>query len=120
MTYKTKKDIESCTKLDKQFGRVASEMETLSKKAPNDPMNKFKLGLINTLLDQANYFLDPGHLPFHDFRKFEEEALPSNSDVLLILRQYQTCLSGFESASEGYNSNAGISYWLIAGKRVPK
>ena len=57
--FKAEEDIEAFKTLVKQFDTMASEMETLSKKTPDGAMNKFKLSLINTLLDKTNYFLDP-------------------------------------------------------------
>ena len=64
--------------------------------------------LINTIIDDSN-------LPFSDFRQFEEDNLPSNSDVMVILNQYLTCLKNF--TQENIISNPlGDYYWVIQNK----
>ena len=64
------------------------EMNTLAKKNPNDAVNKFKLGLVNSVLTKANSFLGKDRRPFGDFDCFDEAAMPSTSDVLVIISQY--------------------------------
>lgn len=51
--------------------------------------------------------------PFADFETFDEDSLPTNSDVVLILSQYLDCLEGWRSDNvfkEGYNW-----YWKLGG-----
>ena len=63
------------------------------KKNPNDALNKFKLGLVNSVLKKANSFLGEERQPFAGFESFDEATMPSTSDVLIIVSQY---LSAFE------------------------
>jgi hypothetical protein len=89
----TRKQIGEFETLQGQLESFHAEMNALVKKNPNDPLNKFKLGLINSVLTKANAFLGNPRRPFKDFETFEEEAMPSTSDVLMIISQY---LSAFE------------------------
>ena len=74
--------------------RVLSLIRTLrfefrewSSKKPNDQVNKFKLKYVNQAIEAANELLKDGK-PYADFEKFNEEDLPTNSDVLMMLSLY--------------------------------
>ena len=53
--------------------------------------------------------------PFGDFDAFEEDNLPTNSDVVLILAQYLESLEEFRSAN--IVVEYGTWYWLVNGKQ---
>ena len=88
-----KKQIHEFETLNGQLDSFYTEMNTLAKKNPNEALNKFKLGLINSVLKKANAFLGKGRCPFPDFEQFDESAMPTISDFLVIVSQY---LSAFE------------------------
>ena len=92
-----KKDVERFEKVTGQLKMVYKEITSLSKKSPNDGVNKFKLRLVNKLLEAANSLLDNKDKPFDDFFVFEEDTLPSNSDVAFILAQYLNCMENLSS-----------------------
>jgi len=52
-----KAEVDRFEKLSGQLISVYEELSLLSKKNPNDAVNKFKLKFINKLLDQSNEFL---------------------------------------------------------------
>src|SRR5437867_4099331 len=67
----------------REFEQVAMQLKTfydelsiLSKKAPNGPLNKFKLRFLNDTLQKANVILGKLHRPFSDFEVFSEDELP--------------------------------------------
>ena len=65
---------------EKLFGQLLSiyeEISLLSKKNPNDAVNKFKLRFINNLLLKSNEFLDENYRPFDDFEQFDEDDIGS-------------------------------------------
>lgn len=80
-----KEDIDKFEELQAQLKGLYDEMQALAKKSPNDALNKFKLGLIKIVIKDANAFLTALGHPLKYFQGFEEEILPSNSDVLLVL-----------------------------------
>ncbi len=108
-------EIDEFKKLFIQLRSVINEFNELSKKKPNDPVNKFKLKLVNELLDPANNIIDERNKPFEDFDKFDEDEMPSNSDVVLILSQYLACLKKF--AFEQIVRDGMDYYWTIKGKQ---
>lgn len=85
---KKKEDIEGLEKLIGQLQSLHSEISQLAKKSPNDGLNKFKLKLVNKVVSSGNELLKGGYRPFEDFEVFEEDDVPTNSDVTMILAQY--------------------------------
>jgi hypothetical protein len=112
---KTINDIDTFIKLVKQIKNLIAEFSVLSKRKPDDAVNKFKIKLINPVLKVANYFVsDKKYKPFAEFELFNEDDLPTNSDVLVILSQYSACLEKYHEDSIVYS--AGTYYWLVNGK----
>jgi len=74
-----------------QVDSLYDEFDKLSKKSPGDAVNKFKLKLINELIVKANEALGERR-PFESFETFDEDELPTNSDVVVILSQYRRAL----------------------------
>lgn len=87
-----KSEIELLNKTCGQLESLHSEISLLSKKSPVDAVNKFKLKLINSVLESANQLLGEKDKPFKDFTVFNEDDLPNNSDVVMILSQYISCI----------------------------
>ena len=80
-------------KVATQLNAAYEEFSSLSKKTPNDQVNKFKLKFINEILANANEHLKKSYKPFQDFELFDENDLPTASDVVFILKQYSECLN---------------------------
>ena len=89
---KTEKEVQDFLKVLVQAKEALKDLLELSKKKPDDAVNKFKLGFVNTILEQANSILGKGNKPFDSFKTFSEDDVPTNSDVVLILSQYVGCL----------------------------
>ena len=106
-----REEVDQFEKLVGQFQSLYDEVVVLSKKSPNDAINKFKLHLINDLLEQGNEFLGEYYVPFGSFSHFDEDDMPQNSDVVFILAQY---VQSFEKlrADNTYFSY-GTWYWQL-------
>lgn len=89
------KDIDVFEKTINQLEGLHIEISILSKKFQNDALNIFKLKLVNQVLLESNQIIGKEYKPFSDFEKFNEEDLPSNSDVALVLSQYLNCMESF-------------------------
>lgn len=108
-----KTEVDEFEKLQGQLQAFHDEMNGLAKKHPNDALNKFKLGLVNSVLTKSNSFLGKARLPFQDFELFDESAMPSTSDVLVILSQYLGAFEAFR-AENIYLSDQW--YWTGSGE----
>ena len=90
-----KEEAEKIEKLIGQLDGLYKEISILSRKAPNDAVNLFKINFINIIIKKANKFLPKEFKPFNDFEYFEEENIPTNSDVTFILTQYIEAVDSF-------------------------
>ena len=71
-------------------------VEDLSKKKQDEVMNVFKVTCINKVLKRIIELL--GDDPSTSFvEALDETSLPTNSDALLILKQFKTALSKFHA-----------------------
>jgi hypothetical protein len=111
---KTEADVQEFEKLEQQLQSMLAEMAELSKKKANDGINKFKLKLINVLLESANKILE-AYKPFKDFDKFEESELPTNSDVVVVLSQYVAAVFLFRSDNTDRSPLKHEWVWLLKG-----
>jgi hypothetical protein len=90
-------------------------MAELSKKKPNDGVNKFKLGHLNTMLRNANELLSDD-IPLEGFAEFDVDLLPSNSDVVFVLAQYTDAILRFREANTHFVS--GTNIWKLQDSPV--
>jgi hypothetical protein len=110
------KEIDVFEKTINQLESLHAEISILSKKSQNDALNTFKLKLVNKVLIQSNKVLGKDYKPFSDFEKFDENDLPSNSDVALVLSQYLNCMESFReknifSKVDYSNGRIDKTYW---------
>jgi len=84
-------DVNKFEKVQSQFEGLLDEVTALARKSPNDGVNKFKLKFINEILSSGNKILGKAYKPLDTFEQFDEDDLPSNSDVTFILSQYLNC-----------------------------
>jgi|TARA_R110002167_G_scaffold316088_1_gene521636 hypothetical protein len=105
-------------KLSGQLLSIYEEISLLSKKTPNDAVNKFKLNFVNKLINQSNDYLAEKYKPFEDFDNFDEDDVPQNSDVVFILSQYLQCFEK-QRADNVVNRN-GYWYWHVEGDKTDK
>lgn len=101
-------------KLEQQLHSFLTEMSELSRKKPNDPVNKFKLKFINTALKNLNSLLEEDR-PFDDFEAFDLDDIPTNSDVVVLLSQYVAAVHRFRIANTEPDGDDQF-YWRIRGK----
>jgi hypothetical protein len=104
-----KKQIDQFEILQGQLQAFYNEMNTLAKKNPNDALNAFKLRLVNSVIEKANTFLGKEKKPFGDFEQFEDSAMASTSDVLVLVSLY---LTAFEKLRvENIRTDGFQWYW---------
>lgn len=78
-------------KVKERLDTMVYEFRRLSDKRPNDSVNKFKIEIINKLIEETKEVLH-GAEPVPGFTQFDVDELPSNSDVLIVLSLYQDLL----------------------------
>ena len=99
--------------LQSQVDGLYDEVRALAGKHPNDALNKFKLGVVNGLLRRTNRLLGE-RVPLEGFEEFSDEAMPTNSDVLVVLSQYLAFLE--KVRSDNISNERGYWFWVVNGK----
>jgi len=99
--------IDAFEKTQAQMEALHREIAALSRKSPNDGVNIFKLGLINKVVHTTNQLLGETYRPFADFDSFDENNLPTVSDVAMVLAQYLNCLEKYRAD----NVHVYQGYW---------
>ncbi|MDN3686792.1 hypothetical protein [Cyclobacterium jeungdonense] len=118
-----KKEVDNFEKYQTQLEGLLSEIGVLAKKSPNDGVNKFKLIFINEVIQEANTILGDKYKPFDSFNEFDEDELPSNSDVTFIMSQYLNCFEKLRAdniyADQKFEGNRYVYnwFWRIDGKK---
>lgn len=112
---KNVKEVEEFEKLEAQLHAFRREMAELSKKKPNDGVNKFKLRFLNQALAAANNILG-GDPALEGFEQFNLDDVPSNSDVVFVLAQYTDGMNRLRARNT--TSARGTHYWAIRGKEL--
>lgn len=111
-----KEEVNKFEKAQGQLDGLLSEITILAKKSPNDTVNKFKLKFINEILLISNNILGQIHKPLESFVQFDEDDLPSNSDVTFILSQYLNCFEKLRADNiyreSRYDGNKYIDEWF--------
>lgn len=111
-------DVDIFEKLVGQVQGLYEEMSILSKKSPNDAVNKFKLKFINRQLSESNALLAERYMPFDDFEIFSEDDIPQNSDIVFILSQYLQCMEKLRGDNAVIRN--GYWYWHVEGGEADK
>jgi len=104
-------DVEIFEKLELQVHSTRHEIAELSKKKPNDALNTFKLGHLNSLLLKCNSLLG-ADVALDGFTSFGEDQVPTNSDAVFVLAHYTDALHRFRLANTTYFDNK--FHWLVS------
>lgn len=112
------KEVELFINICGQLEVFRAEISALTKKKPNDAINKFKLKFINKVLEDANKLLKEKYKPFADFDYFEEDEIPTNSDITMMLSQYLQSMEKLRIDNIFYDNDKYNCYWKIDDKRL--
>ncbi|MEH2373064.1 hypothetical protein [Nostoc sp.] len=89
---------------------MRSEFKELSKKKPEAVLNKSKMKIVNRLLQSCRKIL-ASEASFDYLDLIDEDDVPQNSDVVLMLSQYVAAMNQFHST---YYGSDGEKYrWFI-------
>ncbi|MBM6500193.1 hypothetical protein [Flavobacterium macrobrachii] len=122
----TEVEVDVFEKVQTQLEGMYEEISLLSKKSQNDGLSLFKLKFINKILIDSNKVLGTRYKPFEDFEIFDENNIPTNSDVAMILTQYINCFEKLRTdniySESKYNGNKYENhwYWKINNKQSEK
>lgn len=99
----TKAHVTKYEDLEPMLKGLYHEMQELSKKKQELPLNLFKVKMINDILTEVRELLkDQPTTRF--LQLLSEEELPTNSDAVLMIKQYLIAMKRFEDT---YNPESG-------------
>lgn len=89
------------------------ETKELSKKKPDNPLSKLKVGMINKVLERVKKILaaDPT-IKFLEL--LDDETLPSNSDAVFIIAQYDEAMEQYKDKHYGYDDTEEENRWFTS------
>ena len=108
----TQKDSEQYEMLQPLLYASYKEIQELSKKKPDTPLNALKVKMINRILVPLKEILS-GEDVAEYIDLLSEDELPTNSDAVLILSQYLRALDAYKMKYYKHNSRTGRSEWII-------
>jgi len=92
----TEKNIADYSLLTDMLYAQRQEFGLLSKKKSDGQLNKMKIKMVNRVLEPLNELLK--NEPSHKFLDIlSEDDMPTNSDVVLIISQYEKALLNFKN-----------------------
>ena len=92
----TEKNIEDYSLLKDMLHAQRQEFDLLSKKKSDGQLNKMKIKMVNRVIEPLNELLK--NESSHKFLDIlNEDDMPTNSDVVLIISQYERALLNFKN-----------------------
>ena len=108
------KEVELFVKTYSQMQSMYNEITILAKKKPNEAVNIFKLRFINQILENANQLLKENYKPFENFENFDEDEIPTTSDITMMFAQYLDGMENLHSDNIRWDYNEWR--WIIDGE----
>mgnify|MGYP001295218496 CR=1 FL=1 len=100
----TKAQAEEFDMLSKLLDALSIETKEFSKKKPDEALNKLKIKMANRVLSKVKELLkNEATSEFLD--TLDEDSIPTNSDAVLIITQFQAAMKQFHSSYHGWDGN---------------
>jgi hypothetical protein len=97
--------------LEKLLDSSFIELKEFSKKKPDELLNKFKVTSLNRILNPIKEVMKSE--PTSEFLDLlDEDTIPSYSDAVLIIAQFQAAMRQFRSTHYGKESYASDARWF--------
>jgi hypothetical protein len=108
----TSAQVERFDMLQPMLQAFLTEVRELSKKKPDAPLNEVKIKMINRILAQIKEVMAvDASVEYLDL--LDEEALPQNSDAVLILGQYSAAMGQFKEKHYREDDFSPESQWFV-------
>ena len=109
----SEKNIEDFELLVEMLDSQRKEFDLLSKKKTDGQLNKMKIKMANRVLEPLKDILS--HEESHKFLDtLDEDDVPTNSDVVLIISQYESAIADFKRRYNKYDEYYVGRRWMTA------
>jgi len=107
----TEAEIDTFEMLEKLLNSSYLEMKQFSNKKPDELLNKFKVKSINRILEPIKLVMrNEPTAAFLDL--LDEDEIPSNSDAILIIAQFQAAMRQFKATYFGSTEQFSSARWF--------
>ena len=107
----TNADIVKYEMLEKLINSSFIEMKEFSKKKPDELLNKFKVTSLNRILGPIKDLLK-NEPTFSFLDLLDEDTIPSYSDSILIIAQFQSAMHQFKNTYHGRSTQFESLRWF--------
>jgi len=112
----TQKEIDEYNLLDPLLDTLFDEVKTFSSKKQDVQLNRFKVKTINRVLTRVKELI--GTDPMSNFLDLlDEDELPTNSDAVLVMAQFQSALAKYKASREYHDTASYSTKWLTKDKK---
>lgn len=109
--YPTEAEVTKYKMLEKLLDSSFGELKDFSKKKPDELLNTFKVKSLNRILSPIKDIMR--NEPTSDFLDLlDEDTIPSYSDAVLIIAQFNAAMAQFKSLYYGKSSQFGDYRWF--------
>lgn len=109
--YPTEAEVLQYRMLNKLLASSFSELKEFSKKKPDELLNSFKVKSLNRILSPIKEIMK--HEPTSEFLDLlDEDTIPSYSDAVLIIAQFNAAMKQFEALYYGREEQYGDDRWF--------
>lgn len=109
--FPTGQEIVKYQMLEKLLDSSFNELKEFSKKKPDEFLNKFKVTSLNRILSPIKDVMK--NEPTAEFLDLlDEDTIPSYSDAVLIIAQFQAAMKQFKSTYYGKDSTYSDYRWF--------
>ncbi len=108
--YITQRDVDTYLMLQPLLAAIYHEMQELSKKKPDSLLNAYKVKAINRILIPLKQLMKEDDV-FAFLDVLDDNVLPSNSDMVLILSQYIKATTMYVDLHQSYNRDIHENEW---------
>jgi hypothetical protein len=110
----TKQNVQDYEMLNPILDSLYDEVKELSKKKQDGVLNKFKVAMINKVLSQIKELLK-NESTTQFLELLDEDQLPTNSDAVLVMTQFNSSLEQFKNRYCIYDDLSSEWEWQIKG-----
>lgn len=109
--YPTEAEVLQYRMLNKLLASSFSELKEFSKKKPDELLNSFKVKSLNRILSPIKEIMK--HEPTSEFLDLlDEDTIPSYSDAVLIIAQFNAAMKQFEALYYGREDQYDVDRWF--------
>lgn len=109
--YPTEAEVLQYRMLNKLLASSFSELKEFSKKKPDELLNSFKVKSLNRILSPIKEIMK--NEPTSEFLDLlDEDTIPSYSDAVLIIAQFNAAMKQFEALYYGREEQYGDDRWF--------